>query len=60
MYERYWKGKKHSLIVKLTTMDKSEHKNTLQLTYGFSQHTFGGTSRILEAWRVGNLNLARH
>jgi hypothetical protein len=51
---------KHSLLsLKLTTMDKSVHKYTLQLTYGFSQHTFGGTSRILEAWRVGNFNLAR-
>ena len=40
-------------------MEESEHEDTLQLTQGFLQHSFGGILHISKAWRVGKSNLAR-
>lgn len=40
-------------------MEECEHKNTLQLTRGFS-HTFGNTTHnITKAWRARKFNLIR-
>lgn len=36
----------HNLHFKFTNMEEIEHENTFQLTQGFLQHTFGGTSHI--------------